>query len=120
MARGSLRRYDVQAGYACVLSLVSTLPLAAAAFAAWQRFDPNLGQIVYGSTGYFVPAFVGCVLLSMLLGAVGCLFGFSSAGQRRNDKQARSWIGFFVGGTVFTFDLILLIAFFMLRLVQSV
>ena len=48
--------------------------------------------------------------------APGCLLGFNSAGQRRNDKQARSWTGFFVGGAVLTFNLILVIALYMIRL----
>ena len=48
LAGGSLRRYDVQASYACALSLASVLPLAAAAIAAWRRFDPDFGQIENG------------------------------------------------------------------------
>ncbi len=116
MGWSSLRRYDVQARYACVLSLLSVPPLIAAAVATWQRFNPDLGQIVYGSVGFFVPAFLGCILASILPGTLACLLGFTSAGQRRNDKQARSWLGFFIGGGVMTCDLILLIAFFMLRL----
>ena len=120
MALDSLRRYDVQARCAFVLSLVSAPPFAAAAIATWQRYDNNLGQIVYGSVGYFVPAFLACVLLSMVPAALACVFGWSSAGQRRNDKQTRSWIGFFVGGTVLTFDVILLIALLMLRLEKPI
>ncbi len=120
MALSSFRRYDVQARYACVCSIVSIAPLAAAAFATWQRYDANLGQIVYGSVGYFVPAFVACVLLSALPGAIGVMLGISSAGQRRNDKQSYSWIGFFVGGSAVTLCVILLIAFYMLRLERPI
>ncbi len=118
LARGSLRRYDVQAQYAFVLAIVSVLPLSAAAIAAWQRYDPDLSQIVYGASSYFAPAFLGCILLSILCGALACLLGFSSAGQRRNDKPKRSWLGFFVGSAAVTFGLILLIAFYMLRLAR--
>ena len=119
MAKGTLRRFDVQSRYGFILSVVSVVPFAAAAIGAWQRYDAGLAQIVYGARGYFLPVFVACVLVSMVPSAVGCLLGFNSAGQRRNEKPARSWAGFFLGGTVFTFDLILLIAFYMLRLEKS-
>ena len=118
MGLGRLRRYDVQASYACVLSLVSIVPLIAAVTVALLRYDHDLGQIIYGSKGFFLPAFGACVLLSVMPGAIGFVLGWSSAGQRRNDKPTRSWVGFFVGGAVLTFSLILLIAFLMLHLEQ--
>jgi len=113
---GSLRRYDVQAKYACTLSLLSIAPFICAVAVAYRNYDHDLGQIIYGSKGFLLPAFGGCVLLSMVPGAIGFVLGWSSAGQHRNDKPARSWIGFFVGGAILTFNLILLIAFLMLRL----
>ena len=73
MSRGSLRRYDVQAAYACTLSLASIVPFAAAAIATLQRYNSNLGQIVYGSAGYFVPAVLACIMLSIVPGAIGCI-----------------------------------------------
>ena len=118
MGLGRLRRYDVKASYACVLSLVSIVPLIAAVTVALLRYDHDLGQIIYGSKGFFLPAFGACVLLSVMPGAIGFVLGWSSAGQRRNDKPTRSWVGFFVGGAVLTFSLILLIAFLMLHLEQ--
>ena len=89
--------------------------LTAAALAA-RNYEPTLGQIVYGSKGNFLPMFLGCVVLSMVPSVVAMILGISSAGQRRNDKPTHSWIGFFVGGSVLTFDLILVIALLMLRL----
>ncbi len=112
----SLRRYDVQANYALLLSLVSLLPFVGAVLLAFRNYQPGLGQITYGPKGLFLPAYLGCILLSAAPGAVGFLLGWSSAGQRRNDKPRRSWIGFFVGGTVLTMNLILLITFWMIRL----
>ena len=115
MGFSSLRRFDVQANYAVVLACVSVLPFLGALSLAWRNYRHDLGQIVYGAQGYFVVVFLGCVLLSVLPSGVGFLLGWSSAGQRRNDKPARSWLGFFIGGSVLTFNLILLIAFYMLR-----
>ena len=116
MAQSKLRRFDVQASYAAVLSVFSAVPCVGAAVVLAMRYDSDLGQIVYGSGGKVVPAFLVCVLLSLFPGFAGFLFGLSSAGQRRNDKPARSWIGFFVGGAVCTADVILMLAFVMLRL----
>lgn len=117
MAAMNLRRYDVQATYATVLSLVSVVPFLGALVLAASRFDPQLAQIRYGSEGKFVVAFASCVLISMAPSAIGFALGWNSAGQRRNDKQGRSWTGFFVGGLVLTLDLVLLLAFYKLRLV---
>lgn len=116
MGLASLRRYDVQAKYALLLSVASTVPFLAAAALAARNYEPTLGQIVYGSEGNFVPMFLGCVVLSMVPSVVAMILGISSAGQRRNDKPTHSWIGFVVGGSVLTFDLILVIALLMLRL----
>ena len=116
MALGNLRRYDVQARYAFALALVSIVPAFAALWMGWRRFDPDLGRIIYGAQGQFMLAFAGCVVLSMAPAALGFVMGWSSAGQRRNDQSSRSWIAFFVGGGVLTLNVVLLIAFFMLRL----
>ena len=113
---GGLRRYDVQAKYAFGLAMVSIAPCLAALWLGWSRFKPDLGRIVYGSQGRFDVAIFGCVLLSMASAAVGFFMGWNSAGQRRNDQSARSWVAFFVGGGVLTLDLVVLIAFFMLHL----
>jgi len=116
MVLGNLRRYDVQAKYAFALAMVSIVPAFAALWMGWKRFDADLGRIIYGSQGRFVLAFVGCVVLSMAPAALGFVMGWSSAGQRRNDLSGRSWIAFFVGGSVLTLNIVLLIAFYMLRL----
>jgi hypothetical protein len=115
----SLRRFDVQAKYAAVLAGVSVVPFLGAVALALRNYRHDLGQIIYGAEGRFVMMFLGCVLLSVLPSAGGFLLGWSSAGQRRNDKPAHSWIGFFLGGGVLTLNLILLIAFYMLRWKQS-
>jgi len=116
LAQSRFRRFDVQATYALALSALSAMPCVGAALVLLMKYDSDLGQIVYGSGGKVVPVFLACVVLSLLPGFAGFLLGLSSAGQRRNEKQTRSWIGFFVGGTVCTVDVILVLAFVMLRL----
>ena len=111
-----LRRYDVQAGLACWLAVAAVIPFALAAWQISTRYDAVLGRVIYGSQGRFLVAFVSSVLLSLALSSLGFLLGWSSAGQRRNDKSGQSWLGFFVGGTILTFDLVLLVAFYLLRL----
>lgn len=118
MAFDKLRRYDVQASWGCVLSLFSAVPMLGALLLTYRNYRHDLGQIVYGAQGIWLPAFAACVLASMIVAGVGFVFGWSSAGQRRNDKQGRSWIGFFAGGAVLTVDLIVLLAFVMLRFQQ--
>ena len=111
-----LRRYEVQASYALGLAIASIFPFLAAAYLAASRYDAVLSRIIYGAKGKFVPAFGVCVLLSLVAAGLAFLLGWSSAGQRRNNKSGRSWLGFFLGGLIATLDIILLAAFVMLRL----
>lgn len=115
MPAWNLRRFDVQARLGFYLSLAALPPMFVAAFLAINRFRPDLGQIVYGSGGKFLPAYFGMLLASMLPALVGFALGLNSAGQRRNDASRQSWIGFFLGGAVLTIDVILVLAFMMLR-----
>jgi len=111
-----LRRYDRQAGLALWLGLFAVLPFLGATYLVLTRYDRVLGQIIYGSAGRFVPAFASAVLLSLIAATGAFALGWNSAGQRRNDRSGQSWIGFFLGGLIATLDVILLIAFYMLRL----
>lgn len=120
MGFSQLRRFDVQAKYALVLSLGSVPPLVVATTLAIRNYDHNLGQIVHGSEGLFLPVFLACLGLSLLVGAIGSALGLSSAGRPRNERPAWSWIGFFVGSTVVASNLILLIAYWMLKLIRNV
>ncbi len=113
-----LRRYDVQADYACVLSLISVVPFLGGVALVLRNYHHELGQIIYGSKGLYLPVFLGCLFFSTVPSAIGFLLGWNSAGQRRNNKPRRSWIGFFLGGSILTLELILFIAFYMLRLPQ--
>jgi len=110
------RAAEVKASYAFVLSVISWIPCAAATMLAYRNYDPTLGQIIYGSTGRFVPFFVGCVLLSMGAAATAFALGWSSVLHPRNERPRQAWIGFFLGGGVLTLNLILMVTFYMIRL----
>lgn len=118
MNPGALRRYDVQARYAVALAIIAIVPLLGGVVMLLRNYERELGHVVYGSGGRFVPLFLACLALSGLPGGLAFILGWSSAGQRRNDKPNYSWIGLFVGGSVATGSVILLIAFWMLRLQQ--
>jgi len=111
-----LRRYEVQAACSLVLALVSAAPAAVAGFLAFRNYDEQLGRIIYGFKGYFLASFAACVVLSMAVAFLGFAMGWNSAGQPRNDRSGASWAGFFLGGTILSLNIILLLAFYMLRL----
>ena len=111
-----LRRYEVQAAWSLALALFSLAPAALASFLALRNYDQQLGRIIYGFKGYFLASFAGCVFLSMAVAFLGFAMGWNSAGKPRNDRSGASWAGFFLGGLVLSVNIILLLAFYMLRL----
>ncbi|MFQ5413715.1 MAG: hypothetical protein ACE5E6_04570 [Phycisphaerae bacterium] len=114
MARRSLRRYDVQARYAVILSAASAVPLLVAVALVVRNFEWDIRQVRYGHS-LWLPLFLACVGVAILGGGVACLLGFNSADRRRNDKPRQSWIGFFLGGAVVCLGVILTIAWYMLK-----
>lgn len=111
-----LRRYEVQAAWSLALAMLSAAPAALAGYLVIRNYDDQLGRIIYGFKGYFLASFAGCVVLSMAAAFLGFAMGWSSAGQPRNDRSGASWAGFFLGGTVLSLNIIMLLAFYMLRL----
>ena len=110
------RRYEVQAAWSIGLACISLGPMAGAAWLAWRNYDHQLGRIVFGSEGYFLLTFAGGVFVSGILAVIGFALGWNSAGQARNDRSGASWAGFFLGGSVLSANIILLLALYMLRL----
>jgi len=115
MASINFRRFEVQARLGLYLAVAAAVPFLVAAYLVVTRFKPELGQIVYGSGGKFLPAFFGMVIASMLPSFVGFALGLNSAGQRRNEATSQAWLGFFIGGVILTLNIILVLAFMMLR-----
>ncbi len=119
MGLSNLRRFDVQARYAAMMSIASVIPLMAAIYLIWRNYNHQLGQIVYGAKGTYIVMLLACVGASSLPGLIGFVLGWSSSGQRRNDQPTKSWIGFILGAGVLTANFIILLAFWMLRLKQG-
>lgn len=118
----SLRRYDTQARFGLLLSILSVgglLALAALVVSAdkgFAYFNTADLTITYGPVRRLAVLATGG--MTALLAVSGFGFGLNSAGQRRNDKPMLSWISFFVGGAVLCLALVLL--FFFMRQGQPI
>jgi hypothetical protein len=109
VAKFSLRRVENQAQASVIVSLLSVLPWAAATFWILKKFDYAEKMLYYGQGGR--TGLLVCVTAALLLSAVGFGLGLSSAGQRRNDKQQWSWIGFFTGAIMLTLTIVVIAVF---------
>jgi hypothetical protein len=109
VAKFSLRRFDVQAKTSVVVSLMSVVSLLGLIGVVLRRFDFNELVIYYGSPTKM--AVYAATAVTLLLSAIGLAMGFNSVGQRRNDKQAWSWAGFFMGAGVFCAALVVFYLF---------
>lgn len=113
MAKFSLRRFETQAQVSLLLSLASLATFGAtAALMFWflrRGLQAQEFIFYYGSRGRM--AVLLAVLVTLMLAVSGFGFGLNSAGQRRNDKQQLSWIGFFIGAFVLTLTLVLAFVF---------
>jgi hypothetical protein len=106
MAKFSLSRPDTQARVGALISLASCLGLVALAILVFRHMDWGQWIITYGKGRYQLIGVVGA--LTILMAAIGFGMGWSSAGQRRNEKPVLSWVGFFVGASVICLAVVLL------------
>lgn len=113
MAKFSLRRFDTQARVSVYLSAASAVCLIALSGLLFRH--PRLALmeniIPYKPGGAKMILIYLFGALAFGLGAAGFGFGLNSAGQRRNDKPAHSWVGFFLGAGSLTLSLALLFLF---------
>ena len=109
MAGFSLRRYDHQAVASVVMSGAAVLSALALALLVFRNVDTTDFVIYYGRTRRLLVLIAGAA--TMLLGAAGFGLGLNSAGQRRNDRQQMSWLGFFTGAAVLCIAVVLMFIF---------
>jgi FtsH-binding integral membrane protein len=115
VAIGSFRRYDVQAKWSVILSTASVAVLLAVLGLLLRNYHSQIGRIMFGNPLYQMVV-MGGMAVTMLLSGVGLMLGLSSAGQRRNERQKQSWTGFFLGTAVLSLTIIMLAAFWILRM----
>lgn len=118
MAMSSIRRYDVQAKWSVWFSCAAALSCLVMAALLLRNWHGEIRQVVFGNP-MWQPLYMGCTGLTMLLSVFGVALGYNSAGQRRNDLQRRSWVGFFLGAGVLTLAVILFAAFWLLKMQTS-
>ena len=116
MARGTLRRFDTQAKVSWIVSLAAAAGVVLLAFLAARNLDTELRVIRFSPDSMYQPLYLGICAVTMVLAVVGLVLGFNSAGQRRNELQARSWLGFFIGTGAFSLAIVLFWMFVRLRL----
>lgn len=116
VAKSSIRNFDVQAKWSLVFSVASALCCLVFLALLLRNYQGDIRQIIYRADGKYQPMVMAAAALTMLLSAVGLAFGFNSAGQRRNDKQMFSWLGFFGGAGVLALAVVLCAAFVLLRM----
>ena len=112
MAKFSLRRFENQALVSVIVSAISFLPLAAMTIFILKRMDWAEKTLYYGPRSKV--GILACGLFALMSSTIGFGFGLNSAGQRRNDKQQMSWIGFFLGALVLVLTFVVF-AIFRLR-----
>ena len=116
MAKGSLRRFDVQAKYALNISMAATLGVLALLVLIFRNFERAQVAVVYGRESLFAPVVFAITALTLLVAATGAMMGFNSAGQKRNPFNKRSWTAFFVGTASASVTIILFGVFWFYRL----
>lgn len=115
MARGTLRRFDTQARASWLISLAAVAGVILLALLAWRNLDTEMREIRYSPETLYRPLYLGVCAVTMLLGVTASVLGLNSAGQRRNELQTRSWLGFFVGAAALSLAIILFWTFFQLQ-----
>ena len=98
MGKFSLRRYEDQAKVSVAASLVAVVTLLALIVIVVRRIVWSELAIFYG--GPTRMGIMSAVAVTLLLSVIGFGFGINSVGQRRNEKQGLSWLGFFVSAAV--------------------
>lgn len=111
MAKFSLRRFDSQAQASVLLAVAAVVTLAGQAFIVLQNLDTSELIIPYGSNRKMAVFAATGITILLSLFALG--FGYNSVGQRRNDKQAWSWLGFFGGAAILSLAIIVFVLFYL-------
>ena len=118
MARGSLRRYDVQAKVSLWVSCAAVLGMLVLVYLLFLKgnYSRELRAIVFGAKSMYGPAVFLVTAGTLVLAAVGAALGANSAGQRRNTTPQRSWAAFFISAATMSLTIILFAVFWFFRM----
>ena len=116
MAKGSMRRFDVQAKYAMFSSMAAILGVASLLVLILRNYRKLEVAVVYSGDSMFAPAVFVITAGTLLLAATGAMMGLNSAGQKRNTNNKQSWIAFFVGTAMASFAVLLFGMFWFYKL----
>lgn len=117
MAKGSLRRYDVQAKISLYVSAAAAIAMVALVALLARNYRAELRVIAYRPQTMYAPLVYLATAAALLMAVVGAALGAVSAGQARNTFNKRSWAAFFIGGITFSLTLILFYFFFRAKIV---
>ena len=97
----NFRLPETQAKASMVFAVLALLALAALAFCVFKGFQLETRVIPYNAEagmGRFRKYIVfGGTAATVLVGATAGLLGYSSLGQKRNNRQGCSWLGMLLG-----------------------
>lgn len=110
----NFRLYTVQATASLVAALLGLLTIAMLTWFVFHNFDFHEKVVHYNPEAGFGALRRPMVIVStgaaMLIGVAAGVLGFNSLGQKRNDRQGRSWLGMMIGAAVLAFAPILFYA----------
>jgi hypothetical protein len=92
--------YEMQAKLSVALAIIGGLSTLFGVFCILSRFDYQTFLFTYNPQGKRFLAIGAGLALGLLMGAIGFLVGFNSAGQRLNKQNRLSWTGFFLSAAV--------------------
>jgi len=105
MAMPNFRLAQTQARWSLYISIITGLGLAVLLFLTFRGLDLESMNIWYSDTSKFGRlrkplVFLGTAAVT-LFGLTAAGMGYSSLGEKKNDKQSWSWMGL-LGGAFFT------------------
>ena len=120
MKTPNFRLYDTQATTGVLVGIAAIGCLAALMYCSVGRgLDLDQGIIAYAADSpwgqYRNYVVMGLTAASIALGTAAGLLGFNSLGQKRNNLQARSWLGLAMGAFVDALAPVFFLAWWILK-----
>ncbi len=114
MKMPNFRLYETQATASLFVAILGLFCIAILTVFVFKGFSAEFMVVRYNPKGdigaYRRPLVLGLTAVSAGLGAVAGLLGYNSLGQKRNNKQGRSWLGMTIGAFVLAAAPVLLFA----------